>query len=772
MPGNIELVINGKDNTGGAFESASGGLASIGNVAMGILTSQVFTQLAAKAAEFLGSIVSKARDAQVAEAQTNAVLKSTGDVSGVTAEEVKKYADAIAGSSKFTDDQVQSGENMLLTFTNIGQDVFPQATQTIADMSAALGQDMTASAMQLGKALNDPIKGVTALRRVGVQLTDEQEKQVKAFMAAGDAASAQKLILGELGREFGGSAKAQANSWDMLSHKFDAVKEKLGNSLLPAIDKVGDVLGKVLDSPAVQAFLDKVVGFVSQNAPKLIDAVLDLGNAFNIMQDPVGGVINMLYRFDGISPIFDDVGETTANFGQLLDKLGAWWNRNSPAIIAQATRIGASLKTALEQISAKLTPFIDKELKKFESWFAENGPLITKVVTKIANDFTTAIPFVVSFFDVVMPLLEGAIDLVLNVATVYMQVFTGDMPGAWETAKQGAIDLGKSITKTFTAFVNWIMSFFGSNLKTVSAQWSSFFNGISMLSSQWWTGLTNSWSNGWNNLVLGVRSSINNVITTISTSLATLQAKINSIITAVRTGVTSMLTTVATAISTAVTTWVNTIINRATNFLNAGKTIISNLLTGVANTIGGIYTNISNAAASWLSVIIGNVQQWINAGATMLNNVGAGISSAATTVYNGLVGIAATWIAVISNNAGAFYNVGSAMLGAIQSGISSQAGNFTGFMHDVIINAINAILTGLGLPPISGNSGNSNIGPSSMGSTGLGIPRRPGSGAGNASGGSMSNIRNNYHQPVYNFGTMITVAGQGNGQNSIDRFRR
>lgn len=99
---------------------------------------------------------------------------------------------------------------MLLTFTNIGKDVFPDATSTMLDMATAMNGGLTPSAeqlkgtsIQLGKALNDPISGISALSKVGVTFTEQQKKQIEAMVQAGDAAGAQKLILAELGREFG-----------------------------------------------------------------------------------------------------------------------------------------------------------------------------------------------------------------------------------------------------------------------------------------------------------------------------------------------------------------------------------------------------------------------------------------------------------------------------------------------------------------------------------------------------------------------------------------
>src|SRR5215468_8067356 len=89
-------------------------------------------------------------------AQTEAVLKSTGEAAGVSAKHVSDLAGALMEKSGVDDEAIQSGENLLLTFTQIrneagkGNDVFDQATQTMLDMSTALGQDMKQSAIQLG----------------------------------------------------------------------------------------------------------------------------------------------------------------------------------------------------------------------------------------------------------------------------------------------------------------------------------------------------------------------------------------------------------------------------------------------------------------------------------------------------------------------------------------------------------------------------------------------------------------------------------------------
>ena len=213
--------------------------------------------------------VNAAADAQKIQAQTDAVLKSTGGAAGVTAQAVSDLANKFVALTPFEDETVQSGENMLLTFTNIGKNVFPQATETMLDMSQALGQDVTNSAMQLGKALNDPVQGVTALRRVGVQLTNDQQKMIKSMVDAGNVEGAQTIILQELQREFGGSAQAAgqtfAGSLQILKNQFGNLQEAIGGAVLPALTKLtGGLTGYVTQATGIIGSTGSMSDKVSQ----------------------------------------------------------------------------------------------------------------------------------------------------------------------------------------------------------------------------------------------------------------------------------------------------------------------------------------------------------------------------------------------------------------------------------------------------------------------------------------------------------------------------
>lgn len=227
------------------------------------------------------SSVKSFQESENAAAQLNAVLKSTKGVAGVTADQADKLATQLQKVTRFSDEVVLSGENMLLTFTNIGKDIFPQATETMLDMSQALGQDVKTSAIQLGKALQDPINGVTALRRVGVNFSDAQQEVIKKLVESGKAAEAQKLILQELQVEFGGSARAAgetfAGKMDILKNSFDNVKESIGKTLVNALTPLALQLSNFVSSDKFQKWLEELNKWIAIHLPMAINWMKDTG---------------------------------------------------------------------------------------------------------------------------------------------------------------------------------------------------------------------------------------------------------------------------------------------------------------------------------------------------------------------------------------------------------------------------------------------------------------------------------------------------------------
>jgi hypothetical protein len=191
-------------------------------------------------------------EAQKVMAQTKAVLKSTGGAANVTAKDLGKMSTALSNKIAVDDEAIQSAGNLLLTFKNIrneagkGNDMFNQTLTATMDMSAAMGQDAKSSAIQLGKALNDPVKGLGALSRVGIQFTEQQKKEIEVLVKKGDTLKAQKLIMTEVMSQFEGSAKSQADPMKRLGVVIGNIAETIGTALIPYINKASRAISKFL----------------------------------------------------------------------------------------------------------------------------------------------------------------------------------------------------------------------------------------------------------------------------------------------------------------------------------------------------------------------------------------------------------------------------------------------------------------------------------------------------------------------------------------------
>ena len=237
---------------------------------------------------------------EVLTGQTEAVLKSTGGVAGITASKVAELSKKYEALGGVIDDKViQNSENLLLTFTNVRKDGFEPALKAILNMNTALGggeEGLQKNTILVGKALQDPIRGLTALRRVGVNFTKDQEKQIKALVETGDVMGAQKIIIAELDREFGGSFLAKgdttAGKIGRFKESIESLQESLAKALLPTIGKVADKLAAFLSQPGTVRAIEDLGGkiaslFSDENIAKGAGLLRD---AFSTVQSVLPGL--------------------------------------------------------------------------------------------------------------------------------------------------------------------------------------------------------------------------------------------------------------------------------------------------------------------------------------------------------------------------------------------------------------------------------------------------------------------------------------------------
>jgi len=264
----LEALITAKDATKAGVDSAKknlGGLSSAVSglgptiAALGPMIGVAFGTAAIKQ-----SIDAFIRQEQ-AVFQLEQRLKSTGGTSGKTSEELQRLASELQAVTTYGDEAVVEMQALLLTFTNIQGQTFDEATKTVLDLSTAMGQDLKTSAVQLGKALNDPIAGLTSLSRIGVKFTEEQKKLIEQMMKTGDIAGAQKIILQELKVEFGGAAQAASQglggALQQMQNAVGDTAESLGKTLAPALIQVAGGIKEAAE--AATALNESFLGGIS-----------------------------------------------------------------------------------------------------------------------------------------------------------------------------------------------------------------------------------------------------------------------------------------------------------------------------------------------------------------------------------------------------------------------------------------------------------------------------------------------------------------------------
>lgn len=237
----LEILVTAKDSASNVIAGVSKSFDSLSDNAVNGSKKMLLGVAAVGAgiAAFGASSVKAYMDAEKAGAQLNAVLESTGHAAGLGQDELMKFATSLQRITPYSDEAIQGVESMLLTFTSLKGPLVKDATKTVLDMSTALGQDTKSSAIMLGKALQDPIMGVSALRRVGVNFSSAQQDVIKNLVDTNQVAKAQALIMKELGTEFGGSAAAAGKTFagrlEILKNTFGDLQESVGQLILAGI---------------------------------------------------------------------------------------------------------------------------------------------------------------------------------------------------------------------------------------------------------------------------------------------------------------------------------------------------------------------------------------------------------------------------------------------------------------------------------------------------------------------------------------------------------
>jgi hypothetical protein len=261
-----------------------GKAAAIGAAAFGAGIA-VFGKKAIEAGE--AAATSNARIAQINES-----MGLFGDSTKAVTDRLIKYAEATARSTGVDQNQIKLTQAKLLTFNKLARSAgklggsFDRATKAAVDMASAGFGSAENNAVQLGKALNDPIKGVTALTKSGITFTAQEKEKIKTLVESNRMLEAQELVLKAIETQVGGTAEATANDTDKMKVAFSQVSERVGIALLPILSKLTSFLIdtlipaaekviKIFNKEGLGGVLRRLGDFISDAIPPALTA---LGN--------------------------------------------------------------------------------------------------------------------------------------------------------------------------------------------------------------------------------------------------------------------------------------------------------------------------------------------------------------------------------------------------------------------------------------------------------------------------------------------------------------
>ena len=467
-------------NAGKAGKSFSG----MGSVMSGVLQGigqgiagfamQMGSKALGAVTDFVGGAIEEASSWNSVMAQTEAVIASTGGAAGLTAKEMANMAGAMSaasGQSLFSDDAILGAQNVLATFTNIKGQNFGMATQSILDMSQALGMDLNSAAMQVGKALNDPVAGLAALSRSGVQFTADQEAMIKAMVEAGNVAGAQEIMMAELNTQFGGSAAAAVDTYAgqqvVLQEKMANIQQTLGEALMPILMQFGSFMADTI-VPIIASVVESLSGWITS-----MNEAGTTSGIFDTIRNAIAGVPGVLAVLNtalaSVLVFLKPLTDAVTTFGTIF--LTAMTSAGTAIMEYLASPAVMSFLAGLQTLLTALATTVRDVLV-----LAFQGAAIAWDL--LSQAFTIAWPYIQTVLNTFFSLVTTVMAAVTGILTALSQVVTGDFQGAWITLKKTVETALKDLWGFFVTLDKNLTSFFDEIIPKALALGTNIVNGI------------------------------------------------------------------------------------------------------------------------------------------------------------------------------------------------------------------------------------------------------------------------------------------------------
>jgi len=385
---------------------------------------------------FFGATVTAAEENEVSVKRLQQVYKSMGETTNQALLANQKYADQLAAQIGIEDEEILAVQAKLATFKSVSDAVartsgiMDRATQAAFDMSSTGFGEASGNAIQLGKALQDPIRGIVALRKSGITFSEAERNKIKTLVETNQKLKAQELIMKAVEKQVGGVAKATATEASKMKVSWSEVVETVGKVLLPAVNSVMKDIQKHL--PAIQTWVENNKSLIKVVAGVGV-GLLALGTTLKIVTMGVSTVMSVV---NGLSVVFNFLAANPivliiAGIAAAIFLIVKYWD----PIVKWIKSVWQSIK----DFFVNLWTGIKNMFWKVVSWVKEWGIL-----------FIGPVGFIIKFWPQIVAFFKGLWEKVKNVFSSFWEWMKGLGPRFYNA---GA-NIVKSIWNGIKAFVN------------------------------------------------------------------------------------------------------------------------------------------------------------------------------------------------------------------------------------------------------------------------------------------------------------------------------
>ena len=443
---------NGMDAAQKKLKAAGSSMQSVGTRMAGIgagMSAAITAPFIALGAHLLQG----SQDAAHAAGQVNAALESMGGASGKTADELSKTADSLRNLTGIDDDEILTKvTSNLLTFGNVAGTVFDRAQVAALDLATRMGGDLQAATLTIGKALNDPVKGLTALGRAGIQFTAQQKEQIKQMVAVGDAAGAQSIMLAELEKQFGGAAKAagDADAWKPLKTALmdleGAFEPIVRDVIAPLIAKAGEIVRAFASvSPEVQQFVAVGAAVAAAIGPLLIAFGGLVAAAGAIATAFAGGGV-----LAGLLPFLGPIGIAAA---AVAAAFMIWGDDIVPMLQTFGRQLADSIGPKIKPLFDALMGAVKAVGEIFSAIFSMGGTGSASGNLKIFGDIVARV------LGAAVEIITGAVNVITNVLRALAALLRGDFSTMWNALGSAVRAVVTGVLKAFEALFPGVIGY-------------------------------------------------------------------------------------------------------------------------------------------------------------------------------------------------------------------------------------------------------------------------------------------------------------------------